>query len=167
MPRPVGLRVEGVFEVELELASDEQVCVSSELGWDNPNILQVRRYYQHFQQVQKDGGKGKLTKNETKDVAAALVPPMGDTVQTSTLLPVETSTPPPVQTSTLPPVPPTGDTLQTITLPPGDTSTPPPVETSTPPPIQTSTPPPVPPAGNTVQTSTPPPVQTSTPLPVP
>ncbi|KAJ7301237.1 hypothetical protein DFH08DRAFT_978946 [Mycena albidolilacea] len=151
MPRPVGLRVEGVFEVELELASDEQ----------------VRRYCQHFQQVQKDGGKGKLTKNETKDVAAPLVPPAGDAVQTSTPPPVQTSTPPPVQTSTPPPVPPAGDTVQTITPPPGDTSTPPPVETSTPPPVQTSTPPPVPPAGDAVQTSTPPPVQTSTPPPVP
>ncbi|KAJ7840969.1 hypothetical protein B0H14DRAFT_3457799 [Mycena olivaceomarginata] len=50
----VGLRVEGVFEVELELASDEQ----------------------HFQQVQKDGGKCKLTKNKTKDVVAPPVPPV-------------------------------------------------------------------------------------------
>ncbi|KAJ7818085.1 hypothetical protein B0H14DRAFT_2601579 [Mycena olivaceomarginata] len=82
MPRPVGLQVEGVFEVELEveleLASDEQ----------------VRRYCQHFQQVQKDGGKGKLTKNKTKDVAAPPMPPAGDAVQTST--------PPPVQTNQYP-----------------------------------------------------------------
>ncbi|KAJ7792296.1 hypothetical protein B0H14DRAFT_3563875 [Mycena olivaceomarginata] len=150
MPRPVGLRVEGVFEVELELASDEQ----------------VRRYCQHFQQVQKDGGKGKLTKNKTKDVAAPPVPPAGDAVQTSTPPPVQTSTPPPVETGTPPPV-------QTSTPPPVQTSTPPPVpptgnavQTNTPPPVQTSTPPPVPPAGNAVQTSTLPPVQTSTPPPV-
>ncbi|KAJ7887085.1 hypothetical protein B0H14DRAFT_3430933 [Mycena olivaceomarginata] len=107
----------------------------------------VRRYCQHFQQVQKDGAKGKLTKNETKDIAAPPVPPAGDAVQTSTtstLPPVETSTLPPVQTSTPPPVPSTGDAVQT----------------STPPPVQTSTPLPVPPAGNTMQTSTLPPVET-------
>ncbi|KAJ7836776.1 hypothetical protein B0H14DRAFT_2589516 [Mycena olivaceomarginata] len=151
MPRPVGLRVEGVFEVELELASDEQ----------------VRRYCQHFQQVQKDGGKGKLTKNKTKEVAAPPVPPAGDAVQTSTPaapsrpvprrrwrpVPCRPSRPVPRHPSRpVPPlpVPPTGNAVQT----------------NTPPPVQTSTPPPVPPAGNTVQTSTLPPVQTSTPPPV-
>ncbi|KAJ7747593.1 hypothetical protein B0H14DRAFT_2636733 [Mycena olivaceomarginata] len=150
MPRPVGLRVEGVFEVELELASDEQ----------------------HFQQVQKDGGKRKLTKNKTKDVAAPPVPPAGDAVQTSTPPPVETGTPPPIQTSTPPPVPPTGNAVQTNTPPPVQTSTPPlvppvgnTVQTSTLPPIQTSTPPPTS-IPLPVETSTPPPVQTSTPPPV-
>ncbi|KAF8169597.1 hypothetical protein K438DRAFT_1983201 [Mycena galopus ATCC 62051] len=90
--------IEGKLKVDLDAATDEQ----------------VREYWRHFLQIQKQGGSGHTT---TPPRAGDLVKPAGDNV---------VPPPPPVGDNVMPPSLPAGDELMPPPPPVGDNVVPPP-----------------------------------------
>ncbi|KAF8164175.1 hypothetical protein K438DRAFT_1984874 [Mycena galopus ATCC 62051] len=140
--RRVSIVIEGKLKVDLDAATDEQ----------------VREYWRHFLQIQKQGGSGQIT--TTPPRAGDLVKPAGDNVVPppppvgplahagDELVPPR----PPAGDNVMPPPPPAGDELVPPPPPAGDNVVPPPRpagdELVPPPPAGESVVPPLAPAGD-------------------